>query len=62
MIRDKESKALLETDTLALNKYRIEKKRIMEIENMKKEMSDIRIILSNVCQSLDTLMKEKFNG
>ncbi len=60
MIRDKESKALIETDTVALNKYRLEKKKLAEFDIMKKEINNLKQQIANVNRLLDKIMEEKF--
>jgi hypothetical protein len=55
MIRDEKSKALINNDVAALNKYKVERDRIRKIEALSKEIKDIRIVLSSVCEKLDRI-------
>lgn len=55
MIRDEKSKALINNDVVALNKYKVERDRIRKIEALSKEIKDIRIVLSSVCEKLDRI-------
>jgi hypothetical protein len=60
MIRDKESKALIETDTDALQRYRIEKKKLQEVEQIKKDINIMKDQMKNVITIIDKIMEEKF--
>jgi hypothetical protein len=60
MIRDTESKALIETDVASLYKYRVEKKKLAEFDKMKTEISNLKQQIANVNQLLEKIMEEKF--
>jgi hypothetical protein len=53
MIRDNVSKALVSNDVAALNKYKIERDRIRRVEELSREMIEIKKILSSLCDRLD---------
>lgn len=53
MIRDNVSKALVSNDVAALNKYKIERDRIRKVEELTREMTEIKKILSTLCDRLD---------
>ena len=52
MIRDSYSKALVETDTIELARYRNEKKRQREIEELKKDVVSLRSCTNNLCETI----------
>jgi hypothetical protein len=60
MIRDNESKALIETDVSALNKYRVEKRRLAEFDKIKQEINSLKQEITNVNRLLEKIMEEKF--
>lgn len=53
MIRDPQSKAILTTDTVALNKYRQEKYRAKQIELLSKEVSELRIAVAELYEMME---------
>ena len=53
MIRDNVSKALVSNDVAALNKYKIERDRIRRVEELSREMTEVKKILSTRCDRLD---------
>ena len=55
MIRQKESKALVNDNIAALNKYKIERDRLRKIDQLSKEVSEIRAVLTSVCEKLDSI-------
>lgn len=55
MIRDDRSKALINNDVGALNKYKIERDRVRKMEQLSKEMIEIKKVLSSVCDRLDKI-------
>lgn len=55
MIRDEKSKALINNDVSALNKYKLERDRIRKLESLSKEVTEIRKILNSVCEKLDNI-------
>lgn len=52
MIRDPHSKALVETDTVELMRYRNEKKRQREIDDLKKDVRSLRSCINNLCETI----------
>jgi DNA-binding transcriptional regulator GbsR (MarR family) len=57
MIRDEKSKALINNDLEALNKYKMERRQIRKMEELMKEMSDIKTKLASVCERLEKVEK-----
>jgi len=55
MIRDEKSKALINNDVSALNKYKLERDRIRKLESLSKEVTEIKKILNSVCEKLDKI-------
>jgi len=55
MIRDDRSKALINNDVAALNKYKIERDRVRRMEQLSKEMIEVKKILNSVCDRLDKI-------
>jgi len=55
MIRDEKTKALINNDVSALNKYKLERDRIRKLENLSKEVTEIKKILNSVCEKLDKI-------
>jgi Mg2+ and Co2+ transporter CorA len=52
MIRDPHSKALVETDTVELARYRNEKKRQREIDELRREVVSIKSCINNLCETI----------
>lgn len=59
MIRDSNTKALLETDTIALDKYRMEKQRIRQIDQLRKDVSALQETVQRICNVIDRITEEK---
>lgn len=55
MIRDEKTKALINNDANALNKYKLERDRLRKIDILSKEVSEIKKILASVCEKLDKI-------
>lgn len=55
MIRDEKTKALINNDVSALNKYKLERDRIRKLESLSKEVTEIKKILNSVCEKLDKI-------
>lgn len=55
MIRDEKSKALVSNDVAALNKYKMERDRVRKMEQLSKEVIEIRKVLHSVCDRLDKI-------
>ena len=55
MIRDEKTKALINNDVSALNKYKLERDRNRKLENLSKEVTEIKKILNSVCEKLDKI-------
>lgn len=55
MIRDERTKALLNDDIASLNKYKIERDRVRRMEQLSKEMIEIKKVLSSVCERLEKI-------
>ena len=52
MIRDSYSKALVETDAIELARYRDEKKRQREIDDLQKDVVSLRSCINNLCETI----------
>lgn len=55
MIRDDRSKALISNDVAALNKYKMERDRVRRMEQLSKEVIEMKKVLSSVCDRLDKI-------
>lgn len=55
MIRDQKSKALINNDVDALNKYKIERDRARKMEQLAKDVLEIKNTLSSVCNRLEKI-------
>lgn len=53
IIRDKKSKAILNTDLEALNKYKKEREHIRKMELLSKEVKELREILNHVLKIIE---------
>lgn len=63
LVRDKGSKAILNTDLSSLDKYKQERQRVIEnrvlaedYKNLKNEISDIRCTMNRVLELLDKVV------
>lgn len=59
MIRDSYSNAVLSTDRAALDKYRMEKQRAKQIDQLRKDVADLQETVSNICKIIDRITEEK---
>jgi hypothetical protein len=59
MMRDVGSNALVSTDKAALDKYRIEKQRVRQIDQLRKDIADLQEKVSNICMIIDRIIEEK---
>lgn len=57
MIRDKISKALINNDLESLNKYKIERKKIQQIEILNKEIEKMKITIQNIFERIEKVEK-----
>ncbi len=55
MIRDERSRALINDDLAALNKYKVDRDRVRKIEQIYKELPEIKRVLSSLCERLDKI-------
>jgi hypothetical protein len=55
MIRDNVSRALVSNDVAALNKYKIERDRIRQVEQLSRDMIEVKKILCSLCERLDKI-------
>ena len=62
MIRDPNTKALINHDAIALNKYKMERNQIRKIENMAKELDEVKTTLAHICEMLNRIDKEKWQN
>lgn len=59
MIRDTHSNALVSTDRVALDKYRMEKQRIKHIDQLRRDVADLQEKVKNICSAIDRITEEK---
>jgi len=59
MIRDSYSNALLATDVKELDKYRMEKQRVKQIEQLRRDVADLQETVRNICQRIDRIVTEE---
>ena len=55
MIRDSHSKALVETDVTELQKYRREKKKEKEFQQLKEEVRSLRVCINSLNDTIQKL-------
>lgn len=55
MIRDDISKALINNDVEGLNKYKMERERVRKIEQLSKEVSEIKSVLNLICEKISRI-------
>jgi predicted RNase H-like nuclease (RuvC/YqgF family) len=55
MIRDSHSKALVETDVTELQKYRREKKKEKEFQQLKEEVHSLRVCINSLNDTIKKL-------
>ena len=55
MIRDERSRALINNDVAALNKYKVDRDRVRKIEQIYRELPEIKRVLSSLCERLDKI-------
>jgi len=55
MIRDERTKALINNDVSALNKYKMERERVRNIEKLRFEIVEIKDLLKSLCERLSRL-------
>jgi len=58
VIRDSNSKAILSTDTQALNKYKMERNYYRKIDKLQSDVTEIQETLSYMCKRIAKLEKE----
>lgn len=59
MIRDTNTNAILSTDKAALDKYRMEKQRVVQIEQLRKDVAQLQDTVRNICKVIDKIVEEK---
>lgn len=59
MIRDAHSNALIEVDRTALDKYRQEKQRVKQIDQLRRDVADLQQTVVNICKIIDKIVEEK---
>lgn len=62
MIRDTKSNALINTDVIALNKYKMERNQLRKIENMAKELEEVKTAVAQICEILNRIDIEKWQN
>lgn len=59
LVREKKSKAVLNVDALALNKYKEERKRIKNLNNVVKENIELKNEINEIKMMLQQLLGQK---
>lgn len=59
MIRDSHSQALVSVDAVALDKYKQERQRVNQINQLRKEVADLQHKVRDICDIIDKIIKEK---
>jgi hypothetical protein len=54
LLRDKNSKALINTDIAALNEYKSKKKMVEDVDTLKKEILELKQLMLLVVDSIKT--------
>lgn len=62
MIRDPKSNALINTDVVALNKYKMERNQLRKMESMAKELDEVKTQLAHICEILNRIDIEKWQN
>lgn len=62
MIRDTRSNALINNDVIALNKYKMERNQLRRIENMAKELEEVKTAVAHICEILNRIDIEKWQN
>ena len=62
MIRDPKSNALINNDVIALNKYKTERNQLRKMENMAKELDEVKTTLAHICEILNRIDIEKWQN
>jgi hypothetical protein len=57
MIRDSNTNALINDDRIAFNKYKADRSQIRKIEQLTKELAEVKQTLKRVCAILDKIEK-----
>jgi len=57
MIRDTKTNALINDDAAALHKYKAERNQNRKIEQLLRDMEQVKITLKRVCETLDRIEK-----
>lgn len=60
--RDAASSAILNTDTTAFNRYREERTRILKMDHLAKDVSDLQRDMGDIKMLLQQLVNGKTNG
>lgn len=55
MIRDQKSKALINDDVTSLNKYKMERDRVRKMENLSREVIEMKKILSELSEKIEKI-------
>jgi len=57
MIRDPMTKALINNDVEALNKYKMERNQSREVQKLSAELAEIKLVLHKVCERIENIEK-----
>jgi hypothetical protein len=55
MYRDEKTKALINNDVAALNKYKLERNNYRKIESLGEELTEVKQTLSRLCEVIEKL-------
>lgn len=53
--RDPNSKAIINTDAEALNKYKLERRYYRKVDSISKDVEEIKNIIANICKRIELL-------
>lgn len=62
MIRDTHSKALVETDLVELQNYRKSRKKDREFEDLKREVTDLRMCINRLNENIKNLESKQWQN
>lgn len=57
LVRDERTKALINTDIAALNKYKAERQQARDVKRLADELSEVKRTLASVCERIENIEK-----
>lgn len=57
LMRDQKTKALINTDVAALNKYKAERQQARDVKRLSAELSEVKRTLAEVCERIEKIEK-----